>query len=203
MGIPAVDLTDGDIYEAMKSIPGYLDITPADFKELYCVAYAQAVERISRSVTAKDIMTKEVVHVAPGTPLAEVAELMGRYDISGVPVVDEAGRVVGVISAKDFLTRMGAGSADNFMRVIANCLQAKGCIALPIRAKKASDIMSSPAVTVGVEATFMEIAALFTEKGINRAPVVDGEGRMVGLVSRTDVVRASHEAGCRIAEKKG
>jgi len=203
IAFPSIELTDRDINEAMKSIPGYLDITPGDFKELYCFAFGHAVDRIARSVTAEKIMTREVIHVRPDTPLAEVAELMGTYEISGVPVLDAAGRVVGVISDKDFLTGMGTQGAKNFMMVVANCLSAKGCIALPIRAKRAEDIMSSPAITVGEQTTYMEIASLFTDKAINRVPVVDGDGFLVGIVSRTDVLKASNEASCKLFHGRG
>lgn len=186
-----VDLTDSDIYEAMKSVPGYLDITPGDFKELYCYAYRQAVERIARSVLARDIMATDVISVKPDTPLHEVAEAMGDRGISGVPVVNEDTRVVGVISEKDFLTRMGDESPKNFMAVIANCLKAKGCIALPIRAKKAQDIMSSPAVTVHEDTPFSDIANIMAQRAINRVPVADNKGRLVGIITRNDLIAAS------------
>jgi CBS domain-containing membrane protein len=186
-----VDLTDKDIYEAMKSMPGYLDITPGDFKELYCYAYRQAVERIASSVLARDMMAREVISVRPDTPLDEVAEVMGRRGISGVPVVDEAARVLGVISEKDFLTRMGDEGPKNFMAVIANCLKAKGCIVLPIRAKRAQEIMSAPAVTVGEDTAFSAIVTVMAQKTINRVPVVDREGRLVGIVTRNDLIAAS------------
>ena len=193
-----VELTDSDIYEAMKSIPGYLDITPGDFKELYRHAYQHAMQRLAGEITAKDMMVKNVVSVTPETPLPEIAEVMGRRGISGVPVVDADNQVVGVISEKDFLSRMGAESPQNFMSVVVNCLRAKGCIVLPIRAQKAKDIMTSPAIAVGERATYMEVAQLFHEKGINRAPVVDQEGRLVGIVSRADIVRATHIISCKI-----
>ena len=92
-------------------------------------------------------MTPEVVAVQPDTPLAEVAEVMGRRGVSGVPVVDADGKVVGVISEKDFLTHLGVKEAKNFMTLVAGCLKTKGCVALPIKAP-AADLMSSPAVTV-------------------------------------------------------
>lgn len=186
-----VGLTDQDVYEAMKSISGYLDITPGDFKDLYCHAYQHAVERILNSVLAREIMTTPVLCANLEMPIAEVAELMGRQGISGLPVTDANHRVSGVISDKDFLARMGEGGPENFMSVIANCLQARGCIALPIRAKKASDIMSSPAVTVREDAPYSEIASLMAEKAINRVPVVDGAGRLVGIITRTDLITAS------------
>jgi len=59
-----MDLTDEDVLKAMKGIPGYLDITPGDFKEIYSFAYRHAVERQIHSTRAKDAMTKEVVFVS-------------------------------------------------------------------------------------------------------------------------------------------
>jgi CBS domain-containing membrane protein len=185
------NLTDRDVYEAMKSMSGYLDITPGDFKELYCYAYRQAMERIARSVLAKDMMATEVISVKPETPLHEVAEAMGSRGISGVPVVDEDHRVVGVISEKDFLAKMGDEGPKNFMAVIANCLKAKGCIALPIGSKRAKDIMSTPAATVGEDTPFSEIASLMAQKTINRVPVADQKGRLVGIITRNDLIAAS------------
>ena len=92
----------------MKEIPGYLDITPRDFKEIYSLAYRQALSRLFREITAATIMTRDVVVVSEETPLAEVAAVMGERGISGVPVVDKSGRVTGIISEKDFLTAHGS-----------------------------------------------------------------------------------------------
>ena len=192
---PGIDLKDEDIFEAMKSIPGYLDITPGDFKEVYQLAYRHALARLSREVTAGEIMTREVVAVRPDTPLAEVAAAMGNRGISGVPVVDSAGLVVGVISEKDFLTHMGVQEPKNFMSLVASCLKSKGCVALPIKKQTAGDIMSAPAVTVGPDTTVKEIAAIFTGKGINRVPVTAADGRLLGIVTRGDLVKQAALGG--------
>jgi len=189
--LPSLDLTEEDISEAMKLIPGYLDITPGDFKEVYYLAFQQAAERLSRGVTAREIMTREVTQVQTDTPLAAVAEAMGRRGVSGVPVLNQAGKVVGVISEKDFLIRMGGTGAKNFMSLVAACLKTNGCVALPIKQQKAEDIMSSPVVTVGEDATVKEIAEIFTAKNINRVAVTDPEGRLRGIVSRGDIVKAA------------
>ena len=188
---PGIDFKEEDILEAMRAIPGYLDITPGDFKEVYRLAFQHALERLSREVTAAEIMTTDVVMVQPDTPLADVAAAMGRRGVSGVPVIDAGQKVVGVISEKDFLVRLGVAEPRNFMNLLASCLMAKGCVALPIGYALAGDIMSSPAVTVGPETSVREIAALFTARGINRVVVTDPAGRLLGLVSRGDIVRAA------------
>lgn len=58
-----IDISDKDVFEAMKDMPGYLDITPGDFKELYKYAYNHALSRITRSIKARDIMTRDVISV--------------------------------------------------------------------------------------------------------------------------------------------
>jgi CBS domain-containing protein len=136
-------------------------------------------------------MTRDVISVEKDVSLKRVAELMARNAISGIPVVKKDKKVVGVISEKDFLSRMGAKSSKSFMGVVAECLKGKGCVAVSIREQSARDIMTSPAITVIEETTVNEIAGIFTEKNINRVPVINPDGVLTGIVSRADIIRAS------------
>jgi len=191
-GIPRrVDISDEDIYNAMKRISGYLDITPRDFKEVYFLAFQHAIERITRSIKAKDVMTRAVISVKKDRPLKEVAALMAQQGVSGVPVVENGDRVVGVISEKDFLSHMGSPDKVTFMSVVAECLEGTGCLAVSIRAQKAEDIMTSPAMTVEEDAPLIEIANMMTERNINRTPVTNKGGGLVGIVSRADILQSS------------
>ncbi|MEJ5330848.1 MAG: CBS domain-containing protein [Desulfobaccales bacterium] len=182
------ELSDADIYEAMKEIPGYLDITPGSFKEVYRLAFRLARKRLFEEVTAAHLMTREVIAVRPETPVEEVAQAMGRAGISGVPVVDGENRVVGVISERDFLQRMGA-KEGNFMSLVALCLKTRGCVAVPIKEKRAADLMSAPAVTVAPDTPLREILQLFDTRHINRVPVADAAGRLQGIITRGDLIR--------------
>lgn len=186
-----LQVSEDDIYEAMKDIPGYLDITPGDLKEIYLHAYRHALERIRKSVTAEDLMTRDVRTAFRETPLGDVAELMARNNISGLPVIDRERYVIGVLSEKDFSLNMGEGGSDSLMRLISDCIRCEGCAAMTIRGKTAQDIMKSPAITVSEDALLGEIASLLSDKGINRVPVVDHDNRLVGIVSRADIVRIS------------
>jgi CBS domain-containing membrane protein len=186
-----IDLKEEDIVAAMQEISGYLDITPRDFKEIYALAFQHALERLKREVTVAEIMTWEVVAVKPYTPLAEVAGAMGVRGVSGVPVVDDSDRVVGVVSEKDFLRSMGVEDSQNFMTLVASCLRSKGCVALPIKKQTAGDLMSAPAVTVTPETRVRDLAELFAARHINRAPVINAEGQLVGIVTRGDLVKAT------------
>ncbi|MBW2680571.1 MAG: CBS domain-containing protein [Deltaproteobacteria bacterium] len=195
MDLAPMDLSEEDVLKAMKDIPGYLDITPGDFKEIYSFAYRHAVERQIHSTRAQDVMTEEVVFVNRTTPLKDVAEILNRHDISGVPVVDDENKVVGVISEKDFLFNMGAKETRTFMGVVAHCLKNKGCVAISMQKQKAQDIMSSPAVTVSENTLVSEIAGIFTEKKINRTPVTDRNDILIGIVTRTDIVKSYCSSG--------
>jgi len=185
-----VEVSDSDIYEAMTDVQGYLDITASDLKEVYRHAFRHAMDRMAASVKAKEIMTTDVLAVSMDTPLKDVAEVMAEKRISGLPVLDDAGRVAGVISEKDFLSRMGVSGRTHVMAIIAAALGEKACLKMPIRSTIASDIMASPAITVHEESTVFEIIDLFNKKNINRVPVVDSSGKLAGIVSRADILRA-------------
>lgn len=186
-GLDPRNLSDEDILQAMKQISGYLDITPGDFKEIYVLAYSHASKRLL-STPASEIMTREVHFVREAQPVLDVANLMARAEVSGLPVLDRGDHVVGVISEKDFMRRM-SGTDQTFMGLVASCMSSKGCPALTIKGQTAADIMSSPAVTVEPETPVREIFALMREKQINRVPVTE-EDRLAGLVSRDDVLGA-------------
>ena len=186
-----MDISDDDILKAMRNISGYLDITPGDFKEIYRFAYKHAIDRLRHSVKAKDVMTRNVISVEENTSLEEVAEVLNHQVISGVPVIDYNKSVVGVISEKDFLFHMGAKEKRTFMGVVAHCLKSKGCVAISMRKQNAKDIMTSPAVTVDEKTPVSEIANIFIEENINRTPVVGPGQKLVGIVTRTDIIRSS------------
>lgn len=183
-----LEIGDQDILRAMRDIPGYLDITPQDFQQVYRRAYAHALQRLTRGVPAARVMTRAVAAVQADAPLMEVARLMARRRVSGVPVLEDQ-RVVGLISEKDFLDAMGAEAGRHFMEVVAHCLSQGPCLAQPLRARLARELMSAPPVVVGPETSTAQIGRLFRDKGINRVPVVDGDGRLLGIVSRADLLR--------------
>lgn len=183
-----LELSDEDIVAAMGEVQGYLDITPGDFREIYHFAYGHAVGRLIHRVRAREIMTRDVVAVGSDATLPEVAAVMAQHGVSGVPVIDGERRVVGVVSEKDFLLRMGASKTGSFMEVVADCLDSRGCVALSLRAERAAEVMTAPPVTAGEEARLCELTALLGGKGINRVPVVDRAGRLVGIITRSDIM---------------
>jgi len=186
----AIEIAETDILAAMKDIQGYIDISPGDFKEVFQVAYRHAVQRIRDSLRAADIMTRPVHCVGLEMDLVQAAAFMADKRISGAPVADAEGRIAGVVSEKDFLARMGLGKSVSFMQIIAHCLTNKGCMVTNLRNHFIRDIMTTPAVTAGAEMTVGAISTLFIDKQINRLPIVDTDGRIIGIVTRADLVQS-------------
>ena len=112
-GAFSIDLSEDDILRAMKSIQGYIDITPGDFNEIYQRAFRHAIDRFSRLVTAEQIMTKSVIAVRPETPLIETARLnhniselsrmLSDNHINRLPVADPKGGLLGIVSHGDIV----------------------------------------------------------------------------------------------------
>lgn len=137
-----------------------------------------------------EVMTTAVVTVGPGATLKEAALLLAENGISGLPVLDAEGTVVGVVSEADVLAKETAAESER--RGIAHWLLDPRDPWLETRfaARTVGEAMSSPARTIEPERPVVEAATVMLEDGINRLPVVDADGRLVGLVSRGDLVRA-------------
>ncbi|WP_328924015.1 CBS domain-containing protein [Streptomyces sp. NBC_00190] len=135
-----------------------------------------------KHIKVGDLMTDEVVSVVSATPFKDVAKLLAQHDISGLPVLDDEDRVVGVISESDLLSRQASA-------VPATGDAEEGAAVPEAAAVTAAGIMSAPAVTALADETAAEAARLMTRRGVERLPVVDEEDRLVGIVTRRDLLR--------------
>ncbi len=179
--------SDEDLRAALKEMKTYVDITEDDLKKIYAIALRHAAQRISRRIMVRDVMTKNVIHVRYDADITEVTNLLSENRISGLPVVDGEGRVIGVITEADVLSTAGMKKEHAFRDIIRHLLGEP----LPghTESKRLRDVMSSPAVTTGPESDIRDVALTIDEKRIKRLPVVDKQGKLIGLISRADIVR--------------
>jgi Predicted transcriptional regulator, contains C-terminal CBS domains len=140
-------LTEDDVLDAMRSMQGYVDITPGTFREIYSLAYDLAQKRIRTRGKAEEIMSSPVHCLHCEMSVSEAAKFMADLGISGAPVVDVQGMICGVVSEKDFSPEMGGcpGTAS-FMTVIAECLTVSGCLVADLRTLHVHELMSRPPV---------------------------------------------------------
>jgi CBS domain-containing protein len=136
----------------------------------------------------KDVMTQRVVTVEPWTPLKEVARLMVERRVSGLPVVDEDGSVIGVVSEGDILVKERGQVVERSL--FDHLLEVDGDQGVKHDAQDAANAMTSPAVTIRPDRAVSEAAALMLDRCVNRLPVVDRHGALLGIVTRADLVRA-------------
>lgn len=147
-----------------------------------------------------DLMTRDPVAVGPETPLKDVAAILLEHGISGVPVIGERLEVLGVVSEADIVAKE-AGPDPRDRRLIARLLSGRDVDRQKVEARTAVEAMHSPAITVGAGVTVTEAARLLTEHGIKRLPVVDEDGTLIGIVTRTDLVRAFTRSDREIARE--
>ena len=153
---------------------------------------------------AMDVMTTEVITVDPDTSVQALAALLSERGISGVPVVDVDNRVVGIVSEGDLLHRVETGTERRAQRrrrswwldtigsdeeLARNYVKSHG--------RTAKDVMTSDVISVSDTSELADIANLLETKRIKRVPVVR-DGKLVGIVSRANLVRALAAAGSRL-----
>lgn len=138
-----------------------------------------------RQIQIREIMTTDLKKVTPETPLDEVARLLLSSTFTGMPVVDADNRPVGVISQGDLIYK-----ADMPMRLglLAESDRDKmSSVLKTLATKRAGEVMTQPAVTIGQEKLISDAVKLMLQKRVKRLPVVDEKGRLVGNISRVDI----------------
>jgi CBS domain-containing protein len=131
-------------------------------------------------------MTTGVVHVGPHTPFKEIAKLLAAHDVTSVPVVDDQDRPLGLVSEADLLMHEVAAHDPAGLLPDAHLTTPERIRA---GATTAAGLMSSPPVCARPEWTVVEAARLMNQRGVKRLLVVDEAGRLIGIVSRSDLLR--------------
>jgi CBS domain-containing protein len=148
---------------------------------------------------AAEVMSREVLTVTPETSIIEAARLMLQHRISGLPVV-EAGAVVGIVTEGDLLRRTEIGTAPRRSRwlelLVGPARLARDYV--QANARKVGEVMTRQVVSVTPHTPLAEVVQLMEKHRIKRLPVID-EGRLVGIVSRADLVRALVDMAARPA----
>jgi CBS domain-containing protein len=146
----------------------------------------------------KDVMTTQVVWVEQDTPFAAIAAALRDFRVSAFPVLDSAGRVIGVVSESDLLTKLALdGGEERMPGMITGILRQHEME--KARGLTAADMMTSPPVTVAPDDTVEHAAKLMYLRRVKHLPVVTADSRLAGILSRADVLavfdRPDHEIG--------
>ncbi len=148
---------------------------------------------------ARDIMTKEVITVSPETKVLDLARLLAEHKINGAPVVDNEGRLVGVVTQSNLIDR-----AKKFeLPHVISILDAHFYLERPSTFKKnleklmgnlVADIMTAPPVTITADVEVDEIATIMARRQVHTLPVLE-EDKIIGIIGKIDIIRALSQEG--------
>jgi CBS domain-containing protein len=142
---------------------------------------------------AKDIMTKEIISVYPETEVIQAARLMLEHHINGLPVIDEEGRLKGIICQSDLVTQQKKIPLPSFFIMLDSYFPLTSHTHIEkelqkIAAVSVADAMTPDPVTVGPDTGLEDIATLMVKNNIHTLPVVD-KGKLVGIIGKEDILR--------------
>ncbi len=145
-------------------------------------------------LTAKDIMTKEVITVTPDASVEDLASILVKHQISGVPVVDSSGALYGIVTENDLISRNKRLHIPTVVSFLGGAIYLERSSKFEeevkrLAATRVGDICSRTVVTISEETTLVEIATIMAEKKMHLLPVIRN-GKIAGIVGKRDVVKA-------------
>jgi CBS-domain-containing membrane protein len=145
-------------------------------------------------LTAKEIMTREVITVNPETRVEELAHLLWENRISGAPVVDEMGNLVGVVTENDLIDQNKKFHIPTVAAILDSIIILENPHKLDEEFRKMAgtrvkDIAAGKTVTIREDTPLDEIASIMSRKRIHTLPVTDAEGNLVGVIGKSDIIK--------------
>ncbi|MDR9435648.1 MAG: CBS domain-containing protein [Thiohalophilus sp.] len=184
------DLRREDFQKALREFDTYLDITLEDLMQLDKIAEKHARLRESGHLTVREIMTSDIMTVTPDTSLSDAARILVEKRISGLPVTDNDGKLVGVVTEADFLCAMGIPChhpTHSVWQTLENLFRHPPRTAdMPSRV---SDIMVTRVVSIQENQTLDDVIEQMKKHHIKRVIVTDDQEQVNGIITRSNLVQ--------------
>jgi CBS domain-containing protein len=147
-----------------------------------------------KAMQVKEVMTDQVVTVRTEDSVEKCANLLLEHNISGLPVLDEDGKVVGMVTEGDLIRRASRMKAPGYLEILGGLIylgSPKKFVDEILRAMSlsAGEMMTRKVIAVSPEDTLEQAATLMTQNEVSRLPVIDAADKLVGIVSRRDIMR--------------
>ena len=177
-------VSEEDLRAALREMKTYVDVTEEDLKKIFEIALRHAQERMASRIPVRDVMTRSVVTIKRDADLHEAARILSENRISGMPVVDDNNRVIGVVSEADILILAGLKREHTFKDILRNILGE------PVTAKKGGDkvgdVMGFPPISSKAVDDIGEVAMFLVYLSISCLRVEEADGKLIGMISRAD-----------------
>lgn len=168
-----------DLDRALADFGGFVDVTRDDLQRLLQLTEKHAMRRAMGDLRAARIMSRDLRTITPEAPVSDAWSLLDRHHLKALPVLDDKQRLVGILTLSDLLGH-AAGTAP---RTLAERFRAR-------REAPVSRLMTRPVRCVTVDTPVVELVSLLSDQGLHCLPVLDDGGRLVGIVSQSDLIAA-------------
>lgn len=183
----AIVLPASDLGQVLPEVEAMVTDGIVAVHSLDVVSHKARKELVPQQIKVRDIMTADPRKVFLKTPLDQVVRLLLSSIFTGVPVVDDAGRPVGVITQGDLIYK---GKMPMRLGLLAESGSDKlGTVLEALATKSAGDVMTAPVISIAQDQFVKDAVDLMLKKRVKRLPVVDAEGKLTGMLSRLDIFR--------------
>jgi CBS domain-containing membrane protein len=182
-----------DLDAALAHYNQVLDVSRDDLEALLHEAEAAAYSRNMGQLHCADVMSKDPVSVQFGTPLNEAWELLRKRRVKALPVTDRARRIVGIVTVADFMRSVDMDQHEGIGQRLRALMRLSGTTHSE-RPEVVGQIMTRKVQVASADRFLIELVPLFSEKGHHHIPIIDGEQRLVGIITQSDLVRALYQA---------
>ncbi len=181
-------LSRKELRSILRDFNSFVDISEADLSRFYSLALNQARKKQMGSIVCREIMVREVIAADYDSDVEELWELMVRFNIRAIPVIDRNRKVLGIVTVADFLKQVQLGKNDSWRMKLEQFLK-KTPGPTTDKPEYAGHIMSSPAVTVSEEQHVLDLLPLLHARGIHHIPVVNQEEKLTGIITMSCLIR--------------
>ena len=178
-----------DFDKALARYNAVLDVSRDDLENLLRQTELNAYQRLFGGLRCADVMSRNPVSVLFGDSLENAWRLMRSRRIKALPVVDRSGRVTGIVTQADFLRHADLGRHDGIGERVRGWLRGSGTLASS-KPEVVGQIMTRRVRVTGAERPVVDLLAAFSEDDHHHLPVVDGDGKLVGILTQSDFLRA-------------
>lgn len=184
-----IGVTPDDVAQVLRQQDEVYDVSPEDLGHLVQQAEMQAWHRRSGDVSIGDIMSRDVAVATPEMPLRAAWAKMRGHRIKALPVVDGDNRVVGIVTQTDFMIHAGWYAEPRSLKGLGSFIRRASLRNWPL-AKTVDQIMTADVQCVTPELRVTELVPVMADLGRHHLPVVDGDRRLVGIVTQSDLIAA-------------
>ncbi|PUA18023.1 hypothetical protein C7W93_19500 [Glaciimonas sp. PCH181] len=190
-----VGFIHADLEEVLKERGQLIDINQGDLEEILIQAELHAHRRRFGDIRCADIMSKDVISTKPTTRLDQAWVMLARHNIKALPVIDALGKLVGIVSLRDFFV-------DHHGPDGLTGLPATSSAPSHVRngAMTVKDVMTHNVITANADQPIVELVSRFSDGGIHHLPVVNAKRHIVGMITQSDLVAALFRAQMESAE---